>query len=210
MKKLIVLLIIVLLGFIVFFQFKKYTRLNAPAQYEYPINPKVDVNYYDQKMVADYYELAFEVGSYARSQWFNHKIDVLYKDNSSDASLKATAVYNQMKASVAEIENHLLLSSKLKSQGFSNADIRAMDSRGESPKQYLLYKKIQNADLKFGDEGSDVLIMQQELNKKGLKIRIDGIFDRETEDAVMKFQLENNLFADGIADERTLLKLISN
>ena len=52
--------------------------------------------------------------------------------------------------------------------------------------------------LKFGDRNDEVKKLQS-----FLRLRIDGIFGRETEDAVKSWQSKNNLVADGIVGPKT-------
>ena len=65
---------------------------------------------------------------------------------------------------------------------------------GKAPTQYRT--------LKLGDKGSDVAKLQKALN-----VNADGDFGPGTEHAVMYFQRQNNLTADGIAGPSTLAKL---
>lgn len=65
--------------------------------------------------------------------------------------------------------------------------------------------------LKKGMEGADVQMMQERLIAlKYLDGGADGIFGKQTEDAVIMFQAINNLKADGLAGEKTLSLLFSN
>lgn len=52
--------------------------------------------------------------------------------------------------------------------------------------------------LKFGDRNDEVKKLQS-----FLRLRIDGIFGKETEDAVKSWQSKNNLVADGIVGPKT-------
>lgn len=204
MKKVIVSLVIILLLAITFFQYKKYTRLNAPHTYEYSISDQVDGAYYDPAVVKDYYEIAYEVGSFAREQWVNYRIDVLYQDNSSPQSKQATLTYNKMRAAAKELELRLIESKQLKSQGYSNAEIKVMHEKGLSTSDYKLFTAFGSTIYKYGDEDKGIYYMQQKLNEKGYPIRIDGIFNQETKHAVMDFQEKENLFPSGIAGKETL------
>lgn len=61
--------------------------------------------------------------------------------------------------------------------------------------------------LQRGAKGSQVLKMQQDLNKLGYGLTADGDFGQATENAVRAFQLINGLTVNGIADQNTLNKL---
>jgi N-acetylmuramoyl-L-alanine amidase len=54
-----------------------------------------------------------------------------------------------------------------------------------------------------GDEGAPVKELQVLLNEAGAKLKEDGLFGTETEKALIKFQKENGLKADGIAGNDT-------
>lgn len=204
MKKVIVSLVIILLLAITFFQYKKFTRLNAPHTYEYTISDKVDAAYYDPSVVKDYYEIAYEIGSFAREQWVNYRIDVLYQDNSSPRSQQATLTYNKMRAAAKELEARLIESKTLKDLGYSNSDIRIMHDKGLSTSDYKIFTAFGSTIYQFGDEDKGIFLMQQKLNEKGFPIRIDGIFNEETKHAIMEFQEKQNLFPSGIAGKETL------
>lgn len=57
---------------------------------------------------------------------------------------------------------------------------------------------------KIGDKNSTVKEIQTALNKKGYyNGKIDGVFGNVTKEAVINFQKDNNLEADGIVGEKT-------
>lgn len=58
--------------------------------------------------------------------------------------------------------------------------------------------------IKRGDTGSEVLTLQQKLNKLGYGLTEDGDFGPATETAVKSFQRGNDLDADGVAGTITL------
>ncbi|MDZ7672751.1 MAG: cell wall hydrolase [Halanaerobiales bacterium] len=65
--------------------------------------------------------------------------------------------------------------------------------------------------LEYGDEGSDVAILQQELTDLNLYSgRIDGIYGKKTVEAVKRLQKANELKVDGIAGNSTIQKLPNN
>ncbi|RBP39898.1 peptidoglycan-binding protein [Garciella nitratireducens] len=64
--------------------------------------------------------------------------------------------------------------------------------------------------LKYGTRGEDVRNLQNTLNSLGYNAgSADGIFGKNTKNAVMSFQKNNNLSADGIVGPATLSKLNS-
>ncbi len=65
--------------------------------------------------------------------------------------------------------------------------------------------------LEYGDEGSDVAILQQELTDLNLYSgRIDGIYGKKTVEAVKRLQKANELKVDGIVGNSTIQKLPNN
>jgi len=59
--------------------------------------------------------------------------------------------------------------------------------------------------LKYEDLGADVVQLQVELKKLGyLEGRADGFFNRDTEEAIKRFQHDNSLKKNGIADQKVL------
>lgn len=59
----------------------------------------------------------------------------------------------------------------------------------------------------FGDRGPEVIRLQTALNKKGAHLLVDGDFGRNTQAAVMAFQRDLGLIADGVVGPKTLAAL---
>jgi hypothetical protein len=57
--------------------------------------------------------------------------------------------------------------------------------------------------LSIGDRGTEVVGLQEKLNKKGSNIKVDGVFGITTQTEVMAFQAKNNLQVDGIVGIKT-------
>ncbi|MFD9474935.1 peptidoglycan-binding domain-containing protein [Streptomyces goshikiensis] len=55
------------------------------------------------------------------------------------------------------------------------------------------------ADLREGSRGQAVKNLQQQLNQRGHRLAVDGVFGPLTENAVKDFQRAHRLSADGIA-----------
>ena len=63
--------------------------------------------------------------------------------------------------------------------------------------------------LRLGDYGAEVKYLQQKLYSKLYNVGpIDGIFGRQTEQAVKEFQAENGLVVDGIVGKNTWAKIL--
>ena len=63
--------------------------------------------------------------------------------------------------------------------------------------------------LRVGDKGQDVLAMQNALIELGYQITADGAFGKNTRAAVIAFQKDHSLKADGLAGNQTLTLLYS-
>jgi hypothetical protein len=63
--------------------------------------------------------------------------------------------------------------------------------------------------LRKGSEGEEVKALQNLLNQRGAKLKVDGKFGTLTYQAVRDFQEENGLFVDGIAGPETFHSLLS-
>lgn len=71
-----------------------------------------------------------------------------------------------------------------------------------------IYRPAITTSTKLGDKNNTVKEIQTALNQKGYyNGAIDGIFGNGTKEAVIKFQAENNLEADGIVGEKTATAL---
>lgn len=64
------------------------------------------------------------------------------------------------------------------------------------------------ATVRVGSRGADVVKLQKELNKRGFKLSVDGIFGVGTKAAVQSFQKSAGLVADGIVGSNTWTKLL--
>ena len=57
--------------------------------------------------------------------------------------------------------------------------------------------------LQPGTTGTDVERLQRELSQLGYQVEVIGVFNESTENAVKKFQQDNNLTVDGIVGPQT-------
>lgn len=63
-------------------------------------------------------------------------------------------------------------------------------------------------NLRFGDSGDAVRVLQRLLLNNRYAVRLDGTFGAVTETAVKAFQNQRNLSADGVVGSRTWRELI--
>lgn len=63
------------------------------------------------------------------------------------------------------------------------------------------------ANLSYGSQGDDVKKLQEQLNKNGYSLDVDGIFGSKTQAAVKDYQSKNGLAVDGIVGVNTSSKL---
>lgn len=61
--------------------------------------------------------------------------------------------------------------------------------------------------VQYGSSGGDVKKLQEELNKNGYKLDVDGQFGSKTQSAVKDYQKKNGLTVDGIVGKNTWSKL---
>lgn len=208
MKKLAVLLAIIFLPPLTFFQYQSYKRFRPAVDYDYAINDGIDYNYYNPRTVQDYVENTLKVGNYARSQWFSKDIDVRFPNDEKPEELKSAEHYDLLVTTTKLLEAKLLLSTKLKQEGFNNNEILEIEKSGLSPSNYYYQKKSGLLNLQIGQAGSQVYEVQNILIAKGYDIPHDGVFGAETETALKDYQTQNQLFSSGILDEKTLKSLI--
>lgn len=209
MKRIIIFILLVANVYIAINQYLKYRRHNPGRDYNYAAKTQeVDANYHDSKAVLEYFELAHKAGSFARKVWYNEGIDVLYEDQSNTQSHNAVLTYNKMLARVKLLEAKLVNSKKLKAQGLDNKAIKFIEENGVKSQNYELYKRIREQPLIKGDTTLMTWEVQNCLIKKGYKIPLDGKYRGVTEEAIMKFQIKNKIFASGKVDERTLRLLL--
>jgi hypothetical protein len=57
--------------------------------------------------------------------------------------------------------------------------------------------------LNVGDEGADVIALQERLAAQGLPVTVDGVYGQDTADAVMAFQEQEQLTVDGVVGSET-------
>ncbi len=207
MKKLIVGIIVISLLAIVFFQYKNYRRFNPPADYEYAISESIDINYHDQSLLEEYYSKVFEIGSFARSQWRTSGVDVRFPDMDNVGEINAAKYYTSLQSRVAFLEQMLEGSNQLKSEGFSNAEIIRIESGLPTELVKAGITKEDLSALQIGDNNRLVWMLQEKLIEKGYPHQLDGLFGIDTQNSLITYQTDNNLFPSGAMNEEVFTKL---
>lgn len=203
MKKLVFIVIIVALPIIAFFQFQDYRRFNPPIAYEYAISEGVDINYHDQKMVDEYFSKAVEIGAFARLQWRNEGMDVRFPDTQNQAEVNAAKYWNVLVARVKLLEQKLESSNNLKKQGYTNQEVRIVESGFQIANLPLLKDQENIQGIRVGDQSRFVWMVQQRLIARGYEHALDGLFGEDTRNAITSFQSDQNIYPEGLINEET-------
>lgn len=211
MKKLLILIVIITLPLIAFFEYASWKRYNPPSEYGYTIPEDIDVNYYDADMVKEYFENAVEIGRFAREKYRSEKIDVRYPNNENLDEVNASKYYHNLIARNQLIEGKLKQSQKLKGQGLNNQEVQLVVEKGASTRYIRLHaNQASYLLLKLGDEGKEVWELQKALLGKNLELPLDGTFGVETEKQLAAFQNQNSIYPSGVLDEETFALLFSD
>lgn len=208
MKRLALLIIIIALPLLVFFQYKKYQRFHPPSEYDYPVSDSIDLQYHDPEILLSYYENVYKIGSFAREVWASKGIDVRYPDASDPEAQSALQYYQQLLQTTEYLNGKLRYSWQLKNQGFDNHAVKIIEEKGISPQNFRLLYQMNLMNLKIKDKGSAVWELQKLLTAKGYEIPVDGIFSIETDQALKDFQRKSDTYPSGITDETTIRALI--
>ena len=210
MKRLLLIILIITLPLIAFFQFKNYRRFHPPVSYEYVISDNVDANYHDQAMVDEYYRKAVEIGAFARMQWKSNDFDVRFPSEENQEEVNASRYYNQLISRVSAIEAKLEASNALKEEGYSNEEIQQIESGISKNQLQFVADRININQIAFGDQSSYVWKVQKQLISKGYEHRLDGLFGIDTQNALTSFQQDNQLYPSGLMNDETFDLLFMN
>lgn len=210
MKRLLLIVLIITLPLIAFFQYKNYRRFHPPVDYEFAISDAIDADYHDQSMVDEYFVKAVEIGSFARTQWRNSDIDVRFPSEDVVAEVNAAKYYNQLVSRVNYLQSRLIASQELKSEGFNNEDIKLMEAGYTKDQLKWINTKINLILIAFGDQSNAVWNVQKQLISKGYEHRLDGLFGIDTQNAIISFQQDNQIYPSGTLNEETFELLFLN
>ena len=197
-------------------QYKQYKRFSL-ENYEYKAAKGIDRTYHDKSFLLDYYEAIEDLNGCVITQWSSNGIDVRVPADDDEETKAATKKYTKKLAKVKYYEDLLLQSSKLKSKGMSNADVKSYQKDGVSAEDKLreehaskmmtMFGDVSNT-VKLGDKSAFVYEIQKLLKAKGQDVIVDGLFKENTTDAILAFETKNKLYPDGKLDVFTLEKLL--
>ena len=209
MKNIAILLSVVALVVIAYVQFKKHRRFSPPNEYDYVAKTdQIDANYHNQLLVTEYFETCYKIGNFARQTWYNEDIDVLTEDREVPQSTNATATYTRLRTRVGALEIRFKESKRLKSLGFDNSAIKIIEEKGLSEKNFVAFQLLNGKKIIKGQDDATVWELQKLLIAKGLSVKLDGVYNDETMNAIKEFQQKNTLYPSGIADETTINLLL--
>ena len=211
MKQIIIFLLIIIVAIIGYGKYSDYKRYTSP-EVDYKTEKNIDVNYHNQETVINYYDAIEALDSYIMFQWSANKIDVRTPEDDDVETKTAVEKFAKKLAKVNYFEAILENSSKLKEQGLTNKEIKFIEEKGIDIETYNRrlksdkIKKLYNSNIKLynGSKNAIIYEVQKELNKRGHKIQIDGVYRIETFNAIKNFEEKNNLLADGYLDELTV------
>lgn len=211
MKQLIILLLLIIASLIGYGQYQQYKRFHSP-KIEYKTERKLDLEYYNQDFLINYYKAVEALNNYVKIQWTVNDIDVRAPEDEDTETKIAVATYAKKLGEINYYETKLEQSALLKEKGLSNTEIQFLEETGTDLKTYKHQQEIDKIKSMFDDKQkfsygqTSALIyeIQKKLVANGFDIAIDGIYKVETRTAIKGFEEKNNLFADGLLDILTL------
>lgn len=211
MKQIIIFLLLVIAGLIGYGQYSQYKRFTAKTV-NYRTLAIIDENYHNKEVLLNYESSIQNLNNYIKLEWTANDIDVRAPKNDDIETKNAVATYSKKLALVQFYESILVNSKKLKDKGATNKEIKFIEIEGISIEEHnnkLRLNKIKslfnpNTKLYNGSKNAIIFEVQKELNKRGHKIQLDGVYRLETLNAIKAFETENNLFSDGLLDDLTI------
>lgn len=207
MKKIFLGILIITLPLITFFQYKNYRRFHPSTSYEYLKSDEIDINYHDPRMIEEYFHKIVEVGAFARRKWKNEGIDVRFP-NENVTETNVANYYNLLLTRIKEIEAKLETSAAYKAEGFNNEQIILLESGISKNQLRWISQKPLILTAVFGDRGAHIWTIQQLLIAKGYQHNLDGVFGLDTQNAILAFQRDKQIYSSGTIDEITFSELI--
>ena len=209
MKRLLILVLIISLPVIAFFEWAAYRRAHFPADFIYQTADSIDLTYHDPEVVATYFESAADLERYGRFCWKSYRIDVRSDKPFESPEKDLVAAYEQKLAHLKQTEAMLKRSWSLKEAGWKAEEVELMLKKGLTESDYRVYSFLAGKKfLVFEDQGKGVFEVQRLLKARGYDLPVDGYFERQTREAVMNFQQKAGIYPTGKVGDLTIKKLI--
>lgn len=205
--KYILFIAIIALAFYSIKKYLQYEHYSIPTDYKYTINDSIDIHYHNQLIVQQYYENVYRLSSFAEEQWFNYEIDVRFPDHENPQSILANETFLKMLSTTEYLEDLLKRSQELKTKGLDNKAVQTIEQTGVSIEDYQFNLKFSGLEMKEGDSGEQIALLQEKLVELGYEVPITGLYRKITSRSILDFQSKNKLFPTGKADKETLKKL---
>ena len=217
MKQIIIFLLLIIAAVIGYGEYSDYKRYHSP-NVDYITDQKIDVNYYNQEFVNNYYKAVEDLNSYVKLQWTVNDIDVRTPEDDDIETTEAVKKYTEKLAEIKFYEAKLNNSLQLKEQGKTNKEIQYLELNGLTLEDYNSQKHAElikslfknTTNLYNGEKNAIIYEVQKKLVEQGESIQIDGVYRIETLNAIKAFEQKNDLLADGYLDELTIELLFQN
>lgn len=203
MKQIIIFLLVIIVAFIGFGQYKKYKRFSF-SEYGYKTPETIDVATADKGLLLNYYEAVEAVNGYVITQWSFNEIDVRTPDDDGGEELAVVSEYRKKLANVKFYEAQLLNPSEKEKPA---RELSEAEKKNKLIKK-TFYSSPKGNGLRLGERSALVYEIQGILIAKGDSIQQDGLFRTETFNALQAFEGRNGLFPDGKLDVITLEYLL--
>ena len=116
MKQIIIFLLLIIAAVIGYGEYSDYQRYNS-TNVEYKSDQKIDLNYYNQELISNYYKAVEDLNSYVKLQWTANDIDVRAPEDEDLETKDAVKKYADKLALVKFYEAKLHNSLELKAEG---------------------------------------------------------------------------------------------
>lgn len=200
-------LVLIYLGY---FAYKKYMQSQMPKTALVSISNQIDLEYHNESVLLDYYNLTYSLNAMSKKIWHTHLEDIT---TSQSTEPEFVNIQNQYKLETVlrnRMEYKLIQSKTLKlEQQFDNFDVIQAETRND-------YKKVKPTLIRNkviyerGNENEGVLLVQELLLSLGYKLKLDGVYRQETENAVKQYQKDKHLIESGYVDFSTYESLIKD
>jgi len=195
-------ILIIILGF---YGYKTYKRQNMPQEALVENSNEIDTEYHNLSLLYDYYELTNDMNALSKTTWYNMLEDIRNSQSTDPDFILEQNKFAQKSLIRQRIESKLIQSKKLKeNKSYDNFDVLQLETRNN----YSKLEKNNFVIFSRGDEGENIEVFQEMLNKLGYDIIDDGFFKQETEMAVKKYQKSKNKPTTGYVDSDTYQSIV--